>query len=322
MNRKIFLVIYTLFFAALFFYAGAAFVKRENKGTQLPEHTSTVLDTSTGFSLTLIDGHQEALLNGDTVSLEGAPFVSGGAFYYPLQPVVEMLGGTYTEQGDVAEVCLFGHEITFQTRTTIVSVDGTEYEGPEEMCGFSLERESVQLGGDITPQLFQGIFYVPYGMIPKECPDFCLNHAREDPEAGTIIFSSGIQNESGVDAVKLRDDYLALGEDFRTSLKDVGAVGKVIGYDIEKYQNDDIEVYVMRNSNNEEDAENMDGKVCAIRLLSSKYATPRGLRVGDSPYRACLLYSRDSLDYTFSYSVEDGAVASISFYTNYFSFSR
>lgn len=41
MNRKIFLVIYTLFFAALFFYAGAAFAKRENKETQLPEHTSS-----------------------------------------------------------------------------------------------------------------------------------------------------------------------------------------------------------------------------------------------------------------------------------------
>ena len=310
-----------MLFVSLAFFVGMTFCEKEHNASQTPTFTSASTNSYYIF-ITLIDGHQEALLNGDSISLGVAPFIRGGAFYYPLQPVVEALGGTYAEQEGTAEIYLSGHEVSFQVGAAIIIIDGTVYKSPETMCEFSMERKSVRVGEDISPRLSQGVFYVPNGIIPKECPDIGLNYAREDPEMGSIIFLRGDQNESGIDAVKLKDSYLALSKDFRSSLKDAGIIGTVAGYDIEKYQNDDIEVYVMRNSNNEEDIEDMDGKVCAIQLLSSKYNTPRGLRVGDSPYRACMLYGRDSLSYTFSYFIEDGAVASISFYTHYYSFNN
>ena len=135
-------------------------------------------------------------------------------FYYPLQPVVEALGGTYIGQGGTAEIYLSVHEITFQADVAVVTVDGTAYKSSEVMCEFSLERKSIRVGEDILPRLSQGVFYVPNGIIPRMCPDFDLNYAREDPEAGIIIFSRGTQSESGIHAVKLGDKLFGLKQGF------------------------------------------------------------------------------------------------------------
>jgi len=68
----------------------------------------------------------------------------------------------------------------------------------------------------------------------------------------------------------------------------------------------------------QEDAEGMDGKVAAIRLSSwTADRTPRGLTVGDSAYRAWLLYGMCAFSNSFCYQVEDGFVSSIVFCTRY-----
>ena len=67
----------------------------------------------------------------------------------------------------------------------------------------------------------------------------------------------------------------------------------MLNYYIEMYLCEGTEVYVMRCPDGQEDVEGMNGKVAAIRLSGgTAYRTPRGLTVGDTAYRAWLLYGK------------------------------
>lgn len=92
----------------------------------------------------------------------------------------------------------------------------------------------------------------------------------------------------------------------------------MINYSIEEYKNDDLEVYVMRVNKPHDDIEDMDGKVCAIKVVGYHYSTPRGLKTGDNAYRAWRLYGYQGFTSSFFYKVEGGTVSSFTFYTRYY----
>ncbi len=89
-----------------------------------PPHTEEVF-TIPSFLLTLTADQTEVLYNGKAVTLSSAPFIQDRAFYYPLQDVVELLGGSLTQTDDCIQVELFEHSLTYRLHQPAVEIDGT-----------------------------------------------------------------------------------------------------------------------------------------------------------------------------------------------------
>lgn len=269
------------------------------------------------FALTLLADNSNALLNGNSVALSEQPFIQNGTFYIPLKAVTELLGGTYSFENNRATIVLFGVTTEYEIGSHTIAVNGKTYEVSGSRLYFSTSNDSVAVDDNFVPVIMDGTVFIPDGFRGAYCPNNALMISREYPQSLMVILG-GFENEQGINEVKLLNTYDLLPADFRAQFTYIGVVDEVINYSIEKYRNDSLEIYVMRINQGCDDLELMDGRVCAIRVLGSQYSTPRGLRIGDTPYRAWLLYGYDHLSYSLSYHVKTARVSSITFYTRYY----
>lgn len=271
-----------------------------------------------GYVLTLLAGRSEAFLNGIAVALSAAPFVENGIFYIPLKDVTKLLGGTYSFDGQTATVTFRGDTTRYTVGSSSLTVNGETDQAKTPYYTFATDSREESAGIGFTPILSGGAVFLPDQFFGSRCPgNSVLNGLREYPESGMVILG-GFEQEQGVREVKLLNRYDTLPASFRTRLRSEGVVGEVLNYNIEAYQGDGLDVYVMRRKAGTEDSERMDGRVCAIRADDPTYSTRRGLRVGNSVYRAWLLYGYDNLTYSFYYTESGGKVASMVFYTRYY----
>ena len=133
-----------------------------------------------------------------------------------------------------------------------------------------------------------------------------------------MLILGGYTDELGIEGIQLYDLFDQLPDETRAPFQSQGVAGTVLNYYIEMYSCEGTEVYVMRCSDGQKDTEGMNGRVAAIRLSGgTAYRTPRGLTVGDSAYRAWLLYRKCAFTSSFDYQVEDGYVSTIVFHTRY-----
>ena len=97
-------------------------------------------------------------------------------------------------------------------------------------------------------------------MVEYECPFSILAGIYEYPQSRSIILGNFWNNdERGIREVKLEDIYNDLPDYFRAKLNYEGVLGEVLTYNIEKYANYDLEVYVMRlKEPSSEDIEHME----------------------------------------------------------------
>lgn len=272
------------------------------------------------FVLTLVADQTTALLNGEEVILMAAPYVSGCTFYFPLEDVVTLLGGSFVLQGETASIQLFGHSVSVQVGQTAVEVDGVSYEIPEMRDGFRQSQGDslLAVAEDYGPVIMDGIFYIPSDLFPAQCPSFGLNNLLEYPQTNMIIIGS-IEREFGFDDIRLYDIFADLPEEVRSQYDLAGSAGHVLNYSISEYRSETTHVYVMNVDEGTEDVEQMDGRICAIYVDSPGPKTPRGLQVGEGIDRAWLLYGHASMANSFRYTVSGSFITSISFITRYFS---
>lgn len=290
----------------------------DSKGTPAPTPISSVDTTGMGpqtFVITLLEGQTTAMVNGTEAQLSTAPFLQNGSFYYPLADVFQLIGGGFSQEGDTATIQLFGTTVTYTAGSPDVTVNGTSYRNDHRLLRFA--QTSDEETGAVSPLLIDGTLFVPHDLCPGGCPNFGLNVTQEAPEAHMLILG-GYADELGTETVHLYDSFDQLPAETKARFQSQGVTGTVLNYSIETYSREGTEVYVMRCPDGQEDAEGMDGKVAAIRLSSGTAdRTPRGLTVGDSAYRAWLLYGTCAFSNSFYYQVEDGFVSSIVFYTRY-----
>lgn len=291
----------------------SAEIDSENRKVSI--RNSKSLQTNDGYALTLVADNTEALLNGESKALATPPFIQSGIFYMPLEAITKLLGGTYFFKNDIVSIELFGNITQYRIGSRTVSINGSFYEVSGSRFDFSKAWDTVAIDDKYVPIELNGTVFVP-SSFPVS-PYNGINDVRPCPESRMVIIG-GFKNERGVSEVKLMDSYDSLPENFKSQLKYAGVVGEVINYDIEEYKNDDLQVYVMRINEPYEDMESMDGRVCAINVVGSGYSTPRGLKIGDSENRAWLLYGYERFTGSFSYKVNDGLVASFTFYTRYY----
>jgi hypothetical protein len=274
------------------------------------------------YVLSLIAENDEALLNGESVRLPTPPFIQNGIFYIPLEAVAKLLGGTYSFENDIATIQLFGNTTKYQIGSHSMFINGETYVLTGQRYFFTKEGSGdyVAIDEKFVPIVSNGIVFIPVNYKTPDSPYNGINAAQEYPESRMVILAD-FKNERGINEVKLNDFYDNLPVDFRSQLQYTGIVDEVINYSIEEYKNDDLKVYVMRANKPHDDVEDMDGKVCAIRVdftSNNIYSTPRGLKTGDTVYRAWRLYGYESFTNSFFYEVEGGIIKSFTFYTRYY----
>lgn len=272
----------------------------------------------TDFVLTLIANQTSVLFNGEEAVLSSAPYVSGDSFYFPLEDVVRLLGGSFLFQGDTASVQLFDHSVSLQVGHAAMEVDSGTYEMPGTREGFRLSRgeSPIAVAEGYGPVLVNGVFYVPSDLLSVACPFFGLNSVREYPQTNMIIIGS-IQWEFGVDSIRLDDVFSDLPEEVKKQYELVGPVDHVLNYSIIEYRSETTSVSVMCVDEGTEDIEQMDGRICTIYVDRPGPRTPRGLQVRDGVDRAWLLYGYASMADHFRYTVSGNWIESISFVTRY-----
>ncbi len=292
--------------------------RNNSKETQYQAPVSTVDTTGSDpqtFAMTLLAGQTTAIVNGSEAQLSVAPFLQDGSFYYPLADVVRLIGGGFSQEGNTATIQLFGTTVKYTADSPEVIVNGTSYRNDYRLLRFA--QDSDEESSAISPLLLDGTLFVPHDLCPGGCPNFGLNVTREAPEAHMLILG-GYTDELGIEGIQLYDLFDQLPDETRAPFQSQGVAGTVLNYYIEMYSCEGTEVYVMRCSDGQKDTEGMNGRVAAIRLSGgTAYRTPRGLTVGDSAYRAWLLYGKCAFTSSFDYQVEDGYVSTIVFHTRY-----
>lgn len=265
----------------------------KTSGVTVLEEYETVVEPNQ-FSLTLLEGRQYALLNGEKIDLTAAPVMQNGSFYIPLQELVKLLGGSYSYADETASVCLFDHICVFRLNNAEVTADDVSYPVGETVDGY-------------VPIVLNEQVYIPDKMLDLPgCHTSIggLGKIAAYPDSGMIILGDmDFHTERRVGEIELYDTYANLSADVSAQFELVGTVGEVLNYSVVEYRSDKMSLYVMEAKGNGEDQENMDGKICSIRVFQRGIPTARGLEVGDSPERAWQLYGSDYVDATFAYSV-------------------
>lgn len=216
---------------------------------------------------------------GETVTLSAAPFIQDGVFYFPLEDVVPLLGGTCEIEGDTARVHVYERDLCFRAGSPNVTIDGTAYQN------YSGEAR--------MPQILDGVFYLPQGFEVSgeptglEGPELWLDLDREQL---ILSRSTAVNCELCAAGAWLEEPFDNVPASVRRTLKSAGQDPMNPQCYAERYEGDGVTIWVERPID-EAEMEGIDtGFVVCIKITGDKYPTWRGLRVGDSRERAELLY--------------------------------
>ena len=271
------------------------------------------------YGLTMTVGEQEALVNGVTVELQGAPFVEDGIFYFPLEDVAVLNGDTVELEGDEIRVRTDDGTFTMYLGSDQVTApDGTTYVEDHSFRLFRPAYTYRKNEGDITPRLRDGLVYVPCEFARWEhgAPAYLTNGSLY-PEDDFVILDIREWEEQTFHGFTLLEPYDTLPASLRSQMVCRGSLGETRDYyDEVEYRGDGFSVYVARLRPGEEDGWQMDGLVTAIVIDDRNCPTYRGLRCGDPAERAWQLYGYAMVPH-FGYEVENGRITRIGFSTYY-----
>lgn len=296
-----------------------------------PQISSIRMDTTTWLKLhpnepiygvTMKVGDKNALVNGVEVELQGAPFVEEDVFYYPLQDLVELYGDSYDLNGDQVTISARDYGVyTFTVgSTTVTAQDSTVWDNNSQNQQYFLTSAPSYREEPIrAPLLRDNVVYVPYGFTLNywDGPQY-FKAGTQYVDSNFVIFSDqNLVEEFLGFGIKTKFDDLPAGQ--KASLQCLGVKAETAEvYQEVEYRGDGFSVFVFRLKEGESDARGLDGLISAITTDDARYATHRGLRVGDSAERAWELYGYD-LIYEFGYEVKDGVVTRLGFHAPYYS---
>lgn len=144
------------------------------------------------YGITLRVGERQALVNGMPVELQGAPFVEGDVFYYPLEDMVRLHGNAYQQNGGQAWIDAGdeGRYCLEAGSTLVTAADGTTCTNPLRQQYFLQPQPRYRRETIRPPVLQEGVLYVPCGfrLTDRGGPEY-LNAYTQYPDSGFVIFS-------------------------------------------------------------------------------------------------------------------------------------
>lgn len=271
------------------------------------------------FFFTVIAGEERLWLNGEELALTTAPVVQDRSLYLPLEDLTRILGGSYARRDGEITLELFDRTFVFHLEVPEIEIDGALCrlkELPGAVYSFEPGSTSPKMNAEdgYGPILIGETVFLPNGML--EFLFGALSYSWSYYDTGMLLFGRKQEDERGLEGVRLYDEYASLPEEVRAQYEYVGVVDQIEFFSVLKYQNDAAAIYVAQVKEGEVDS--IDGRVCAIYVYGRGVPTPRGLQVGDSAYRAWLLYGYDGLTNSLDYRISSGGVSGYVFCTNYY----
>lgn len=282
------------------------------------------------------------------MTLDGTPYVEDRVLYLPAQELIEAMGGYFDFDAE-GETIVMGYKpwCGFEQMTVLsyqIGVDtgtlwhmGQEGEWKMDMWKphtyVSGHGELSAYNGDGCPVLRGATVYIPAGYLP--------GNSQWAPSQNAVVFE-WYDRLDGAEGWMTDIPYEALPSGLREGLRrtvfdapylpEQWTPEQPSPFLVNQYENQDIRIETLQWSERMAAEEQKDGveTVSSIQLLSDRYQTTRGLRVGDSVQRFELLYgvslgdaeaqsySRQGFDENHgeSYEFEHGVIAHITFFYN------
>lgn len=231
---------------------------------------------------------KKALLNGEPITLNNAPFLENGIVYVPLREIINLYGGIV--------------EYIQDEQAVLMAIKRKNSMGYDKGCFSKIwigKQKVLTNTGEAFihpkyPQNCVPIIKNNIAFIPADYMQFCLFANRLwNAERNRIIFYDG----SGLKRV----DKFVIGSDFNSLDKNIinrfRTTGRIIDqsedglFKIEAYSDGDMEVELM--TNNVINEKIPPKEIYSIILITDKYKTSRGLRVGDSIEKYWDLYGNE-----------------------------
>ena len=270
------------------------------------------------ISLSLGESEPRMLKNGETVEADEGLIVRNQVPFVPLEEVVVQLGGAYESVTDAAG----------QTTGAVFSLPWPSAPNKRHTSQIWLGRTDFHCDDEPVPNKWGGYGWGGYmHSQPEERTPFLENgtvyvplHYLQLSGGSTVLWDSdrrraiitAAYNEGGISTIPLRRTFFKLNPSLRTGLSRGESQA---GNDAEIYYgNGDILLHVGENPS---DFFTIFRQVRGVTLLSDRYATQRGLRVGDSAERFYDLYGspavQDTIGDQMQVVLKDGCVAQIRF---------
>lgn len=284
--------------------------------TSWPMTDDYVLSLQAGSTTGLLSGtlEDDSQVQGVEVILSVPPVVEDEVFFFPLEDVVELLGGTCEIQTDLARVELFGDTILYQIGEPVILVNGESRKVEPERPAFREYYVPIPAERG-APRWIDDVFYVADGFYVEDGFGFSADYY---PEKDMIVLNHQLWDEITVEGISVAEGTMLpeLPKEVTKGFRKTRTIpGEADGwYDFDVYQRPGMELYVMNvRPEYEGKGYGYDDEVCAILVTESGIPTARGLQVGDPENRLDLLYG--NLDHPLNLAfhliveVEDGKVA-------------
>lgn len=283
--------------------------------------TNTTFSGESAYGVSIWADNDEALVDGEPVKMRGTPFVQDEIFYFPLQDITEFLGGIYSYDDGVASVKALGYMTQYHIGTKKITVDGVDYQVSGEHRLFREDHAYQTAGDSFVPLIKDGVVYLPLDYkLERMSSTVKTDTVMMYPQTNMVTFS-GWMEEEGAAGFYLQDNYDQLPQSLRATMRCAGIVADKIDdyYNVVEYENNGLQVRVLRKPDAAEDVWGADGMISEVCITGTKYATPRGLKCGDTAERAWNLYGFEYPE-RFSFEIEDGVISRIGFHTRYNTF--
>lgn len=282
------------------------------------EPENDVIEVS-GLSISMKISESSALVNGKPVALENAPFLLDNVPYVPLRETVERFGGIIapTYMGKRISGALYALPEKNNSENWCFSqiwMDNTDYMLNGSMMSYRPDgyyrRDYGAELASLLPQLRSGRIFVPVHVLQESGQI----EAIWEPDDKRLILTMA-RNENGIPGFAVGSDFSGLDAAVQERFYPVDDAHPALGLDgyyEQTYTDGDIEL-VLGFGYREWPTSRKE--IRSVKLVTDRYSSIRGLRIGDSMqryedlYGTTLTVSKDKMPI----EVIDGRIISISF---------
>lgn len=272
-----------------------------------------------GLSISMKISEPSALINGEPAALENAPFLLDHVPYLPLRETVERFGGIIAPMyiGKRISGALYALPERNDPENWCFSqiwMDNTDYMLNGSMMPHRTDDNYRRDYGveqtSLLPQLHNGRIFVPVHVIQMSGQVEVI----WEPDDQRVILTMA-RNENGIPGFAVGSDFSGLDTAVKERFYPVDDARPALGLDgyyEQTYTDGDIEL-VLGSGYREWPTSRKE--IRSVKLVTDRYSSIRGLRVGDSMeryedlYGTTLTVSKDKMPI----EVKDGKITSISF---------
>ena len=258
---------------------------------------------SGGTILYFQPGSRRVIKDDVPVWMDHPARLEGGTLLLPIEDVLTLLGGTvriHRETGTFRIYLLLeqawwsgiGEDLDSQLPMMALDRRGISYTGPEGP--FVRQPKGSPDLGAYPPQRLDGVIYLPAAYL-EACFPATTVEGRWIPAHAAYRLMFFPNEEWGAGGVSLGQDFNALSAGLARELGQVRGdlLNPVNSYIYNAYGNRDIRIECVKPFPPWTPEPSADKRIIGFTLLSSRYATPRGIHLGDSGEQVRERYNLD-----------------------------